>query len=71
MAKNNNGNAVAIVGGGLVAGAVDIAVATVIYDIHPWTKTLQAVAKGRAKISGRHELDVLADTDLEDPAFPE
>ncbi len=43
---NNNGNAVAIAGGGLAAGAVDIAVATVIYDIHPWTRTLQAVARG-------------------------
>lgn len=46
MANSNNGNAVAIVGGGLVAGAVDIAVATVIYDLHPWTRTLQAVARG-------------------------
>jgi hypothetical protein len=45
MAKNNN-NAVAIVGGGLVAGAVDIAVATVIYHIPSWQKTLQAVARG-------------------------
>lgn len=44
MAKNND--LTAIVGGGLVAGAVDIAVATVIYDIHPWTRTLQAVARG-------------------------
>lgn len=42
----NNNNATAIVGGGLVAGAVDVAVATVIYDIHPWQKTLQAIARG-------------------------
>ena len=34
-------------------------------------KTLQAVEKGRAKISGRHEFDVLADAELEDPAFPQ
>jgi len=34
-------------------------------------KTLQAVEKGRAKISGRHELDVLAGTELEDAPFPE
>jgi cell division septum initiation protein DivIVA len=34
-------------------------------------KTLQAVEKGRAKISGRHEFDVLSDAALEDPAFPE
>ncbi|MDQ0465216.1 glucan phosphoethanolaminetransferase (alkaline phosphatase superfamily) [Caulobacter ginsengisoli] len=46
MARNNNGSAVAIVGGGLVAGAVDIAVATVIYHIPTWQKTLQAVARG-------------------------
>ena len=34
-------------------------------------KTLQAVEKGRAKISGRHELDVLAGTELEGAPFPE
>jgi cell division septum initiation protein DivIVA len=34
-------------------------------------KTLQAVEKGRAKISGRHELDVLAGSELEDAPFPE
>ena len=33
-------------------------------------KTLQAVEKGRAKISGRHELDSLSEP-LEDLAFPE
>ena len=42
----NNNNTVAIVGGGLVAGAVDIAVATVIYKIDSWQKTLQSVATG-------------------------
>jgi cell division septum initiation protein DivIVA len=34
-------------------------------------KTLQAVEKGRAKISGRHEFDVLSDVELQDTAFPE
>jgi cell division septum initiation protein DivIVA len=34
-------------------------------------KTLQAVEKGRAKISGRHEFDALQDADLEDHVFPE
>jgi len=34
-------------------------------------KTLQAVEKGRAKISGRHEFDMLADADLDGGAFPE
>jgi cell division septum initiation protein DivIVA len=34
-------------------------------------KTLQAVEKGRAKISGRHELDSLAEPDEEDLALPE
>ena len=34
-------------------------------------KTLQAVEKGRAKISGRHEFDMLAESEVEDPAFPE
>jgi cell division septum initiation protein DivIVA len=34
-------------------------------------KTLQAVEKGRAKISGRQEFDVLSDAELEDSAFPE
>lgn len=34
-------------------------------------KTLQAVEKGRAKISGRHEFDVLQDADVEDSVFPE
>src|SRR3954453_5078527 len=33
-------------------------------------KTLQAVEKGRAKISGRHELDSLASPDFEDLALP-
>ena len=33
-------------------------------------KTLQAVEKGRAKISGRHEFDMLTDGDL-DGGFPE
>lgn len=33
-------------------------------------KTLQAVEKGRAKISGRHEFDMTADSDL-DGGFPE
>jgi cell division septum initiation protein DivIVA len=33
-------------------------------------KTLQAVEKGRAKISGRHELDALAEP-LDDLTFPE
>ena len=33
-------------------------------------KTLQAVEKGRAKISGRHEFDLLTDGDL-DGGFPE
>lgn len=44
MARNNN--LTAIIGGGLVAGAVDIAVATVIYKIPTWQKTLQSVATG-------------------------
>lgn len=44
MARNNN--LAAIVAGGLVAGAVDIAVATVIYKIPTWQKTLQSVATG-------------------------
>jgi cell division septum initiation protein DivIVA len=34
-------------------------------------KTLQAVEKGRAKISGRHEFEVLQDVDVEDSVFPE
>jgi len=34
-------------------------------------KTLQAVEKGRAKISGRHEFDLLGDGDLDGGAFPE
>ena len=34
-------------------------------------KTLQAVEKGRAKISGRHEFEVLQDVDVEDSLFPE
>jgi vacuolar-type H+-ATPase subunit H len=34
-------------------------------------KTLQAVEKGRAKISGRHELDSLADQDVDDLVLPE
>jgi len=34
-------------------------------------KTLQAVEKGRAKISGRHEFDMLTDADLDGGAFPE
>jgi cell division septum initiation protein DivIVA len=34
-------------------------------------KTLQAVEKGRAKISGRHEFDMLAESDIEDSSFPE
>ena len=34
-------------------------------------KTLQAVEKGRAKISGRHEFDVLSEAELEDSALPE
>src|SRR4051795_1411010 len=34
-------------------------------------KTLQAVEKGRAKISGRHELASLASPDFEDLALPE
>lgn len=34
-------------------------------------KTLQAVDKGRAKISGRHELDALAHPPPEDPPLPE
>jgi vacuolar-type H+-ATPase subunit H len=33
-------------------------------------KTLQAVEKGRAKISGRHEFDVLQESDVEDSVFP-
>ncbi|MDQ1684032.1 MAG: hypothetical protein QOC82_769 [Frankiaceae bacterium] len=34
-------------------------------------KTLQAVEKGRAKISGRHELESLAEPDLDDLVLPE
>jgi cell division septum initiation protein DivIVA len=34
-------------------------------------KTLQAVEKGRAKISGQHELDSLGDHDLDDLVLPE
>ena len=34
-------------------------------------KTLQAVEKGRAKISGRHELESLADHDFDDLVLPE
>jgi F0F1-type ATP synthase membrane subunit b/b' len=34
-------------------------------------KTLQAVEKGRAKISGRHEFDVLGEGELEEGALPE
>jgi cell division septum initiation protein DivIVA len=34
-------------------------------------KTLQAVEKGRAKISGRHELDSLAEPDFDDLVLPE
>jgi vacuolar-type H+-ATPase subunit H len=34
-------------------------------------KTLQAVEKGRAKISGRHDFDAFADGELEESAFPE
>ena len=34
-------------------------------------KTLQAVEKGRAKISGRHELDSLAEPDMDDLVLPE
>ena len=34
-------------------------------------KTLQAVEKGRAKISGRHELDSLADPHPDEPPLPE
>jgi hypothetical protein len=34
-------------------------------------KTLQAVEKGRAKISGRHELDALGDQGFEDLPLPE
>jgi cell division septum initiation protein DivIVA len=33
-------------------------------------KTLQAVEKGRAKISGRHELDALASPDLDEGPLP-
>lgn len=33
-------------------------------------KTLQAVEKGRAKISGRHELDALATPQPEEPPLP-
>jgi hypothetical protein len=53
MAKANN--LTAIVGGGLVAGAVDIAVATVIYKIPTWQKTLQSVATGWY---GKHSFDL-------------
>lgn len=34
-------------------------------------KTLQAVEKGRAKISGRHEFDALTDSELDDRPFPQ
>src|SRR5436309_8654572 len=34
-------------------------------------KTLQAVEKGRAKISGRHEFDTFADGELQESVFPE
>ena len=34
-------------------------------------KTLQAVEKGRAKISGRHELEALGDHDFDDLVLPE
>jgi hypothetical protein len=34
-------------------------------------KTLQAVEKGRAKISGRHELDALAPPPPDEPPLPE
>src|SRR3954465_11712060 len=34
-------------------------------------KTLQAGEKGRAKISGRHEFDMLSEGDLDGGAFPE
>jgi hypothetical protein len=34
-------------------------------------KTLQAVDKGRAKISGRHELDSLAGPQPDEPPLPE
>ena len=34
-------------------------------------KTIQAVEKGRAKISGRHELDALASPVPDDPPLPE
>jgi len=34
-------------------------------------KTLQAVEKGRAKISGRHELDSLGEHDFDDLVLPE
>ena len=34
-------------------------------------KTLQAVDKGRAKISGRHELDALASPQPDEPPLPE
>jgi len=34
-------------------------------------KTLQAVEKGRAKISGRHELDALAGPPPDEPPLPE
>ena len=33
-------------------------------------KTLQAVEKGRAKISGRHDFDGLGDTEFDETAFP-
>lgn len=34
-------------------------------------KTLQAVEKGRAKISGRHELDALSGSELDESPLPE
>jgi cell division septum initiation protein DivIVA len=34
-------------------------------------KTLQAVEKGRAKISGRHEFDMMAEPGLDGGGFPE
>lgn len=34
-------------------------------------KTLQAVEKGRAKISGRHELDALSGAELDESPLPE
>jgi cell division septum initiation protein DivIVA len=34
-------------------------------------KTLQAVEKGRAKISGRHEFDILGQAELDESALPD